>query len=303
MERPTVRQLEYIVAVAEHGHFGRAAAAVGVSQPGLSSQIQAVEKRLGVTLFERTTRAVQPTEAGRAIAAWSRSILLSIDEMMLDATQHVGALVGRLRLGAIPTIAPYLLPAVLADARRLWPDARLEIVEAQSEDLVAAVESGDLDLGLLATPYDTGQLTVHPIGDEPFVLALPEEHELSGEPSVDVSVLSSLSVLLLSEGHCLRDHARSACEIAGSVEDSEVRDASLSTLCQMVASGIGVTLLPAGAVPVEARAGSGLATVPFRTPAPGRGLALISRQTDPRASHYEDLADRLRADPIGDQDS
>lgn len=288
-----MRQLEYIVAVADHGHFGRAAEAVRVSQPGLSAQIKDVEARLGLTLFERTTRTVRLTPVGEVVAAWSRSVLLSIDEMVLDARQQSG-LNGPVSVGVIPTIAPYLLPKVVAQCRLRWPQIRLEISEHQSASLVHEIESGQLDLGLLATPYDTRRLSVDSLGEEHFLLAVPDGHRLSGEAVVSVDVLSTLSVLLLEEGHCLRDHARAACEIAGSAENSDVRSASLSTLCQMVAADIGVTLLPAGAVGVEARPGSGLVCVPFSAPVPGRGIGLVWRRTDPRSTYFEELGALLR---------
>ena len=144
MERPTVRQLEYVVAVADHGHFGRAAEAAGVSQPGLSAQIRDVERRLDVALFERTTRSVRPTPAGETVATWARSVLLSIDEMVLAAQQQSG-LSGRVAVGAIPTMAPYLLPDLVARIRADWPDARLELVERQSSDLVSDIEQGQLE--------------------------------------------------------------------------------------------------------------------------------------------------------------
>lgn len=293
MERPTIRQLEYIVAVADHGHFGRAADAVGVSQPGLSAQIRDVEARIGVALFERTTRSVRPTPAGEAVAAWSRSVLLSVDEMVLAARQHTDGLHGVLRIGAIPTMAPYLLPAVVGGTRGRWPEVHLEIVELQSDDLIDAVDHGELDLGVLATPYDTGRLSVAPVRDEQFVLAVPTTHRLADRDLVPAEVLSELSVLLLAEGHCLRDHARNACEIAGRVEHSEVRGASLTTLCQMVASGIGVTLLPQSAIAVEAREGSGVTTVGFDPPMQGRTVALVWRASDPRARFFEQLAAEL----------
>ncbi len=295
MERPTIRQLEYVVAVADHRHFGRAAAAVGVTQPGLSSQIQDVERRLGVELFERANRAVHLTAAGELAAERARSILLSLDDLARQLEANTDAVVGPLRVGAIPTMAPYLLPPLVSEVRDRWPTAELSIVEYQSEQLIDAIESGSLDIGLLALPYDTRRLATVAVVDEPFVLALPQGHELADEPAVDPEALRSLSVLLLPEGHCLRDHARSVCEIAGKVAQSEVAGASLSTLTQMVAAGIGVTLLPAGAIAVEARDGSAVVTVPFSRNIPDRTIALAWRASDPRRGHFADLAARLAA--------
>lgn len=293
MERPTLRQLEYAVAVADHRHFGRAAEAVSVSQPGLSGQIQQLERRLGVRLFERSGREVALTSAGAEIVERGRRLLRDADDLAVAASLHRGAVRGRLRVAAIPTMAPYLLPALTAVARRSWPEARLELQELQTEPMLAAVAGGAADLGLLAVPYDTGPLHVEPVADEPFRLAVPEDHPLATAGPLPLSVLSGLPVLLLPDGHCLRDHARHACEIAGRVEHSEIQAASLSTLAQMVVGGVGVTLLPASAVGIEARPGAGIAARPFEPPAPGRGIALVWRPTDPRSELFSALAAEL----------
>lgn len=293
MERPTLRQLEYAVAVADHRHFGRAAEAVRVSQPGLSGQIQQLERRLGVRLFERSGREVALTSAGAEIVERGRRLLRDADDLAVAASLHRDAVRGRLRVAAIPTMAPYLLPALTAVARGSWPEARLELQELQTEPMLAAVAGGAADLGLLAVPYDTGPLHVEPVADEPFRLAVPDGHPLASGGPLPLSVLSGLPVLLLPDGHCLRDHARHACEIAGRVEHSEVQAASLSTLAQMVVGGVGVTLLPASAVGVEARPGAGIAARPFEPPAPGRGIALVWRPTDPRSELFAALAAEL----------
>ena len=299
MERPTLRQLEYAVAVADHRHFGRAAEAVCVTQPGLSGQIQQLERRLGVRLFERSGREVSLTSVGAEIVERGRGLLRDADDLAVAASLHRGTVRGRLRVAAIPTMAPYLLPALTRTMRERWPEAHLELWEQQTRPMVAAAQSGNVDLGLLAVPYDTGSLHVEPVADEPFHLALPGGHRLAGAESLPLGALADLPVLLLPDGHCLRDHALNACEIAGRVEHSEVRAASLSTLAQMVVGGAGVTLLPASAVGVEARPGSGIVTRPFEPPAPGRGIALVWRPTDPRSELFAamaaDLALRVEA--------
>ena len=293
MERPTLRQLEYVVALADHGHFGRAAAAVHVSQPALSAQVRELEDRLGVELFERDRRATRTTAAGDEVVGRARAILRDVEDLVTATATWRGALRGTVRVGAIPTMAPYLLPAVTTAVRTSWPDVSLELSEIRTADLVTAVADGVLDLGLVATPYETGALVVRELGVEDFVLTLPEGHPLAGTSPVSPRVLADLPVLLLEEGHCLRDHAMAACRLAGSVDHAEVRSASLATLSQMVAAGVGVTLLPESALPVEARDGSGLVTRPFEAPAPQRGIALVWRSTDPRAPHYEVLAQTL----------
>ncbi len=293
MERPTLRQLDYVVALADHGHFGRAAEAVFVSQPALSAQVRELEERLGVQLFERNRRATRPTEVGAEVVHRARAILRELGDLMAATAAWQGDLRGTVRIGAIPTMAPYLLPTVTAAVRGAWPQVSVELSELRTAELVAGISEGTLDLGLLATPYETGALAVREIGVEDFVLTVPASHELAGSGPVSVSVLAGLPVLLLEEGHCLRDHAMAACSLAGSVEHAEVRSASLSTLSQMVASEVGVTLLPESALPVEVRPGSGLDAVRFEPPAPGRSVALAWRRSDPREPYYDTLAEVL----------
>ena len=293
MERPTLRQLEYAVALADHGHFGRAAEAVFVSQPALSAQIRELEDRVGAVLFERDRRITRPTEDGADVIRRARSILREVDDLMASTAAGHGELRGTVRLGAIPTMAPYLLPSVTAAVRGTWPAVSLELTEARTGDLVDAIADGSLDVGLLATPYDTGSLHVRELGVEDFVLTLPVGHELAASGPIPLAVLADLPVLLLEEGHCLREHAMAACSLAGSVDHAEVRSASLSTLTQMVAAGVGVTLLPESALAVEVRDGSGVVARRFEPPAPGRGVALAWRASDPRARFYDRLAETL----------
>jgi len=289
MEQPTLRQLAYAVAVADHQHFGRAAHALHLSQPGLSSQIQELERRLGVQLFERAHRQSHLTPAGAEIVQRSRQILRQVDELSITAALHQDTLRGQLRVAAIPTMAPYLLPPLAHTLRHQWPDVHLELLELETSPMVTAIGQGNVDLGLLAVPFHTGTLHTEPVADEPFLLALPTGHPLAGTAPLPLDVLADLPVLLLEEGHCLRDHVLHVCEIAGSVKHSEVRTASLATLTQMVASGTGVTLLPASAVPIETRPGNSVTVRPFAPPVPGRTIALAWRSTDPRNDLYSTL--------------
>lgn len=295
-EPPTLRQLEYAVLVAQHRHFGRAAEAALVSQPGLSGQIKELERRLGVELFERTPRGVLITDAGARVVELAKPILRQVEHLSLVAGEQDGAISGRLRVAAIPTMAPYLLPDLVKSILAESPGVQLDIQEMQTAVLVEAIEDGEVDLGLLATPFHTASLHMSTVTFEPFHLAVPIGHRLaeSAEP-VPLSLLGDLKVLLLPEGHCLRDHAMSACELAGRVEQSEVHATSLATLTQMVAAGIGVTLLPATALEVEARPGNGIAVRPFQAPQPGRQIALGWRSTDPRSQAFDGLANRLGA--------
>ncbi|MEM7322479.1 MAG: LysR substrate-binding domain-containing protein [Actinomycetota bacterium] len=294
MNYPTLRQLEYLVALVEHNHFGRAAEAAHISQPALSAQLRELETRLDATLIERDRRASRPTPVGIEVARRARLILGELDDLMAVAGTDRDALYGTVRMAAIPTIAPYLFPTVTAAARVIWPDATLELSELRSRELVDAVDHGAADIGLMATPFDTGRLHVSTVIEEDFVLAMPEHHDLADGGPLPLSALATLPVLLLEDGHCLHDHALAVCRLAGASDHATVRSASLSTLTQMVAAGAGVTLLPTSALPVETRPGTGISVRRFEPPAPSRTITLVWRTSDPRGSHYEHLADRLR---------
>ncbi len=277
-----MRQLEFAVAVADHLHFGRAAESLHVSQPGLSSQIHELEKRLAIQLFERSTRRVVVTSPGADIIERARLILAQRDQLLMVAALHHGSIRGHLCLASIPTMAPYLLPDMVRVCGQLWPEVELQLQELKTSNMVSAIEQGEVDLGLLATPFETGKLHVVPLAEDPFCLAVPSAHHLAKQKLVPLSILAELPILMLEEGHCLRDQAMDACAVAGQADINEVHSASLSTLTQMVASGVGVTLLPASALAVEARPGTGVNTVPFLDPAPGRTIALAWRHSDPR---------------------
>lgn len=293
MNRPTLRQFEFAVALARHCHFGKAAKAVHVSQPGLSSQIKELEDRLGVTLFERDRRKVRLTAAGEEVVKRAQDLLLQVDELSLAASLYARRVQGRVRLVAIPTMGPYLLPALTQAMTEKWPFVNLVLHEEQTSVLLEDIRQGNMDLGLIALPFETGDLHVEQIGEEPFLLATSEGHRLSGSSPVPVSVLENAPLLLLEEGHCLRDHALAACQGLGGLARREIHTASLSTLAQMVASGAGVTLLPASAVHVEARPGSGLLTRPLEPSSIGRSVALVWRRSDPRHEHFLALAEEL----------
>lgn len=300
LERPTIRQLEYAVAVADAGHFGRAAEQCHVSQPALSAQIRELEQRLGLTLFERGRHGAKVApDAADAIAA-ARRVLAEVDELVRVVDDRADDLVGRVALGVIPTMAPYLLPTVVRVTRDRYQNARLALREERTVDLVASLTRGDLDLALLAAPVpDVGRLTVVELAVDPFLVALPVGHPLAGDSPIAERDLSDLPMLLLEDGHCLRDQAISACESIGAGTAGEIQATGLPSLCQMVAAGMGATLLPASAVEVETRPGSGLTVRPLRSPGPSRTVALAWRVHSPRARFYASLADALR-EPISD---
>lgn len=290
MQRPTVRQLEYLVAVADHRSFRRAAGAVGVSQPALSAQIQAVEAGLGVQVFERDRRKVLVTPHGEAIVARARTAIAAVDEVAIAARGLAEPLVGPLRMGVIPTIAPYLLPRLLPPVHRAFPRLELILREDQTAHLVAQLDAGQIDCALLALPV-AGDFTAAAIGHEPFLLAARVGSPLVKKKRIREADLAGQEVLLLEDGHCLRDQALAVCQHAGSTEVAEVRATSLPTLVQMVAGGLGVTLLPESAAMLAPRT---VKLVRFVDPEPGRTLGLIWRTSSARLKEFRMLAETMK---------
>lgn len=288
MDRPTLQQLIYLVAVDEHRHFGKAAEACFVSQPALSAQVRELERRLGVTLFERGNRKVLPTAVGTAVIERARGVLRDTDELVAAAHLDPAGLRGALAFGVIPTMAPYLLPGILPILTAAHPQVELHLHELKTAEILRQVRDGGLDLGLLALPVAGDDLVAVTLAEDPFVLALPEGHPLAGRGPVDIEVVAGLPVILLEEGHCLRDQALSVCRMVGT-EAAEMQATGMSTLCQMVATGRGVTLLPSSAVALEARPGTGLTTRPFADPAPTRTVGLVWRRTSPNGTLYREL--------------
>jgi LysR family hydrogen peroxide-inducible transcriptional activator len=296
----TLRQLEYAVAVAERASFSAAARACHVSQPGLSAQIRELETQLGAPLFERGRRRVLLTGCGEAVVARARAILAGVAD--LEAAARCGArpLEGLLRMGVIPTVAPYLLPRVLPAVRRALPKLELRLHEAPTEDLVRLALDGDLDLLLLALEADLDGLVTHPLFRDPFVAVFPAGHRLAKRRTLRESDLDSAEILLLADGHCLREQVLDVCAKAGgggaggrrsgapAGPRDDFRATSLPTLVQMVAGGAGTTLLPRLALRVEARHRD-LATVPFRQPEPARTIGLAWRGSSPHADAYRAL--------------
>ena len=272
----SLRQLQYIVAVADLGGFRRAADACGVAQPSLSVQVAAAEDALGVQIFERDRRAVALSRAGAIVVAQARQVLLAARDLGEQARQAGNLFRGTLRLGVIPTIGPYLLPDITPALAHTFPDLTLHWTEARTEDLVQRVQHGALDAALLALEADIGDLAWEVLGRDVFVLAAGAGHPLV-QPAARArpDVLAGANVLLLDDGHCFRDQALNVCAQSGAREQS-FRATSLATLVQMVSAGAGVTLLPSIAVAVENRRGQ-LGVRRFAPPEPGRTLALAWR--------------------------
>lgn len=291
--RPTLRQLEYVVAVADHQHFSKAAEACGVSQPALSSQVQEVEQRLGLTLFERGRTGITVPADAQPVIELARRALQAADDVVTAADRNQDELVGVLRIGVIPTMAPYLLPALVAELRRRHPRAEPHLVEEQTDRLVRSIADGRLDLGLLAAPIPIDGLASASLAVDDFHLALPDDHPMAGSGPLPAGVLAGLPVILLEDGHCLRDQALDVCASVGAGMPGGIQGTSLTTLCQMVAAGLGVTLLPSSSLAVEAREGSGLNVRPLTDPSPNREVVLAWRPTDPRRQLHERFAAAL----------
>ncbi|QMU80023.1 LysR family transcriptional regulator [Streptacidiphilus sp. PB12-B1b] len=286
---PTPAQLRAFVAVVEHRHFRDAAAAIGMSQPALSGAVAALEDGLGAQLVERTTRKVIITPLGERVADHARGVLAGLHALTEEVEASRLPFTGPLHLGVIPTVAPYLLPTVLRLARDSYPELELHIHEERTARLLDGLGSGRLDVLVLALPGGPGMTDI-PLYDEDFVLVTPTGHGLAGRTGVPRDLLLDLDVLLLEEGHCLRDQALELCREA----PGGTRAAGLPTLVQLVAGGLGVTLLPAAAVAVETGRSDRLATTRFAAPAPGRRIGLTHRPGSARTPEYHRLAAALR---------
>lgn len=294
MNLPSPQQLRYLVALADTLHFGQAADDCKISQPALSAQLARLERSLGVQLVERTTRRVLLTPAGKEAVERARNILTELEELAVSVHRGHKPLAGALYMGAIPTVAPYLLPTMLPLVRREFPELRLFLREEQTSRLLDGLSKGKLDVALLALPVTDKGLRTSVVADESFRLVVPSGHRLGERSSVDQRELADEEVLLLEDGHCFRNQALAVCEMVGARETSSIRANSVSTLVQMVANGLGVTLLPASAVASELRGMSDVVDISFTEPRPRRTLGLVWRSSSSRDEDYELLSDLLR---------
>lgn len=303
MIETTLRQLRYFDALAGHSHFGRAAAACGISQPALSMQIKDLEEALGAVLIERGARQVRLTKFGEDAALRVRDILRSVDELGDFARASRGWLAGQLHIGMIPTIAPYLLPTVIGNLTRMHPELDIHVREALTSRLIQELVEGRLDTAIVALPVSEPSLTEVALFAENFLLVRPGEDE--GTPVPSSETLREMRLLLLEEGHCFRDQALSFCNMQSSPPRDALDASSLSTLVQMVSAGMGVTLIPEMAVAVETRSAS-VSVARFKEPQPARTVGMIWRKTSPLAGQLRQLsevvcraADALREQPDG----
>ena len=277
-----LKDLRYLAAVADLRHFGRAAERCFVSQPTLSAQLKKLEEYLGVQLIERQPNNVSLTEAGEQIVARARRILEASDEVVALARTHRDPLAGRLRLALLPTIGPYLLPRVSQAIRRALPRLELHLYEYQTAPMLEKLQGGELDLGILALPVELDGLEARELFAEPFTVALPERHRLARRERLQVADLEGERLLLLEEGHCLRDQALEVCSRLGAGEAQDFRATSLETLRQMVATGAGITLLPELATQGAYGDARGVVVLPFSKPVPVRRVGAVWRKTTAR---------------------
>jgi LysR family hydrogen peroxide-inducible transcriptional activator len=284
----TLRQLRYFDALAAHSRFGRAAAACGISQPALSMQIKELEEALGAQLVERGSRHVRLTKFGEEAVLRARDILRSVDELRDCARASRDGLAGRLRIGMIPTVAPYLLPTVIANIARMHPELDIHVREALTSRLIRELVEGRLDAAIVALPVSEPSLVEVALFKEHFLLVRPGEDE--GTPVPSGKMLRSMRLLLLEEGHCFRDQALSFCKMQSSLPREALDASSLSTLVQMVGAGMGVTLIPEMAAAVETRSAS-VSVARFRDPQPSRTIGMIWRKTNPLAGQLLQLSE------------
>ncbi|MGV9677426.1 hydrogen peroxide-inducible genes activator [Nocardia sp. NPDC003482] len=291
--QPTLSQLRAFVAIAEYRHFGTAAARLNVSQPTLSQALASLENGLGLQLIERSTRRVLVTAAGKRLLPQAMATLEAADRFVASAAGD--GLGGSLRLGIIPTVAPYVLPGLLPELRSRLPALVPHVIEDQTARLLDGLRTGVLDVALLALPAEVSGLVEIPLYTEEFVLVTPRGHELAGRTDVAPEALDLLPLLLLDEGHCLRDQTLELCRARdvrpGPVGDT--RAASLATVVQCVSGGLGVSLIPEMAVAAETARGT-LDIARFAAPAPGRTLGLVFRGSTARVEDYERLAEIIR---------
>ncbi len=292
-----LRDLRYLVSLAEHRHFGKAADASFVSQPTLSTQIKKLEDELGVALVERAPRNVMLTRAGEEIAERARHVLAEVEHMREIARRSVDPEAGSIRLGVFPTLGPYLLPHIVPLLRRRFPRLELLLVEEKTDVLLERLRNGRLDAALLALPIHDEHLHAEFLFEEPFLLAVPDNHPFATHRSLQLDELHDEHLLLLEEGHCMRDQALEVCSLAGADERDGFRATSLETLRQMVAAGVGVTLLPVLAVQPPVPVSPNIHLLPFRTPAPSRKIALVWRRSTASNDFLQEVVQLIRQLP------
>jgi LysR family hydrogen peroxide-inducible transcriptional activator len=290
---PTMKQFQYLVALADTQHFGQAAQRCFITQSTLSAGIRDLESVLGTAVAERSNRQVLVTPIGRKIAEQAKALLRDAEDIMALARSAQFPMTGEMRLGVIPTISPFLLPRVLPILRERFPQLTLFLREEHTARLLTRLEEGELDVALIALPYDTEDLCIDVLVDDEFLFACSRDHALAGAEKISLEALAGEHLLLLEEGHCLRGHTLAVCGLGTKRAREQFAASSLHTLVQMVAAGIGVTLIPRLAVDAHITVGTELSLAPLCVPAV-RQLALVWRRTSLRGSDFAQLASTLR---------
>ncbi len=292
----TLRQLRYLSALAKHGHFGRAAEACAVTQPALSMQIRDLERTLGVAVVERRPGDVMPTDVGREIARRAEDVLTASRDLVDFARHRSGLLTGRLTLGVIPSLAPYLLPRILPMLQTRFPDLRLELRETQTRQLVEDIKSGALDAAMLALPVGEPDIDALSLFEDLFLLAVPSNDPRNETTRVAAQDIDQSRLILLEDGHCLRDQALAFCATAPrgrATAETVFGASSLNTVMQMVAGGYGVTLIPQIAADIERR-DERVKFLRLENPQPGRSIGLVFRRTSPRKADFAALGEVVK---------
>ncbi|MGO9995192.1 MAG: LysR substrate-binding domain-containing protein [Steroidobacteraceae bacterium] len=288
-----LKDLKYLVALADTGHFGKAAERTFVSQPTLSAQLKKLEQYLGVKLVERQPKNVQLTEVGKQIVVRARRMLDESDEIIALARNNADPFAGKLKVGLIPTIGPYLLPRVMQKLRKALPHLGLMLYEHQTEALLKRLRDGEIDLGIMALPIAQDGLESRQLYEEAFTVALPNNHPLTAKSAIKVQDLKGQTLLLLEDGHCLRDQALEVCSRIEIREAEDFRATSLETLRQMVVAGLGITLLPETAVEPPFGSQRGLTIRQFAKPTPTRTVGAVWRKSSTRAAAIMAVCDVL----------
>ncbi len=292
-----IRDLKYLLAVAQYKHFGKAAQACFVSQPTLSAQVKKLEEELEVIIFERTNKSVFITTAGEVIIRQAKLIMNEVDRLYQLASNNQDPLAGRFDIGIIPTLGPYLLPHIIPKWKEALPNLEIHIHEDKTDTILASLKSGELDAIILALPVPDEACTTVTLFKEPFYVAMPSGHRLCAQSKVNAENLDNETLLLLADGHCLRDQALDVCHHVGINHETGLQATSLETLRQMVATGAGITLIPQLALPIHVANQEMIQVRAFSEPAPFRTVGILWREHSPRVNLCEKIAELSKIDP------
>lgn len=290
-----IRDLEYLIAVDEERHFHRAAERCFVSQPTLSGQLKKLEQELGVLLVERSNRQVSMTEAGQAVLTHARTVLAEVNAIKVTANYFHDPMVGDIRVGIIPTIAPYLLPIIMAKLNKAFPKLKIWLYEYQTHILLEKLQKSELDFLILALPIEKHDFTELDLFREPFRLAVKKNHSLAKKKQINMGDIAQQELLLLEEGHCLRGHILDVCLLAGVKEQGQYHATSLETLRHMVGEGMGMTLIPELAVPARTTKADEIRYIEFSDPKPNRRIGMLYRKNSYREETFNNISELIKS--------